>query len=488
MTKPTYPKVSLHNNLIAFVLLLLLGCFAQLSAQWTTPDGSGNISNTNSGNVGIGTSSPNALLEVKKSQSAGTTIIIDNPFTTSPNAAYSGVFLKQNGAFRLFVGSINDNNNTHFGGSGAVQFWNFANGPTLFATNNTEAMRLTGAGNLGIGTTSPGEKLVTIGNMLVGNITSHTQLYSGYDVQSNVIMELGYGTATSAIVPLASLVLSKNQTSQNNAIGVISFANSSIANGSEKRVATIGVSTDGLVNSGVMALGTANSGTVYERMRITSAGNIGIGTTTPSYSLDLNGGVSAFRVKGGTTSASDTLAVVENSSAVQMIVKGDGKVGIGKPDPTEKLEVVGNIKVSGNINAKYQDVAEWVDSAEDLRAGTVVILDVKRPNHVMASTARYDTRVAGVISERPGITLGEHAEGKVLVATTGRVKIKVSAKNGPINIGDLLVTSDQTGVAMKSNAVRIRGVQMHRPGTLIGKALEPLAQGTGEILVLLSLQ
>jgi len=436
MSKRIHPRVLPYNNLIAFALLLLLGCFAQASAQWTTPDGSGNISNTNTGNVGIGTSTPNALLEIKKSQSAGTTIILDNPFTTSPNAAFSGVFLKQNGAYRLFVGSINDNNNTHFGGSGAVQFWNFANAPMLFSTNNTEAMRLTGGGNLGIGTASPGEKLVTLGNMTVGNITSHTQLYSGYDAQSNVIMELGYGTATSDVTPLASLVLSKNQTSANNSIGVISFANSSLANGSEKRIASIGSATDGAVNSGILTFGTTLTGTIAEHMRITSGGKVGIGTT----------------------------------------------------NPTEKLEVTGNIKVSGNINAKYQDVAEWVDSAEDLRAGTVVILDVKRPNHVMASTASYDTRVAGVISASPGITLGEHADGKVLVATTGRVKIKVSAKNGPINIGDLLVTSNQPGVAMKSTAVKISGVQMHRPGTLIGKALEPLAQGTGEILVLLSLQ
>lgn len=165
-----------------------------------------------------------------------------------------------------------------------------------------------------------------------------------------------------------------------------------------------------------------------------------------------------------------------------------GNVGIGTASPTEKLEVTGNVKVSGNINAKYQDVAEWVESAEKLTAGTVVVLDTTRHNQVIASTARYDTRVAGVISARPGITLGEEGESKVLVATSGRVKIKVSAKNGPINIGDLLVTSGQPGMAMKSRAVKVSGVLMHRPGTLIGKALEPLATGEGEILVLLSLQ
>jgi hypothetical protein len=66
--------------------------------------------------------------------------------------------------------------------------------------------------------------------------------------------------------------------------------------------------------------------------------------------------------------------------------------------------------------------------------------------------------------------------------------VNVDATNGPIEIGDLLVTSDREGVAMKSQPVEIGGVRIHRPGTLIGKALEPLASGTGKILVLLSLQ
>jgi hypothetical protein len=43
-------------------------------------------------------------------------------------------------------------------------------------------------------------------------------------------------------------------------------------------------------------------------------------------------------------------------------------------------------------------------------------------------------------------------------------------------------------MAMKSVAVDFGGIEMHRPGTLIGKALEPLESGQGEIMVLLSLQ
>ena len=50
------------------------------------------------------------------------------------------------------------------------------------------------------------------------------------------------------------------------------------------------------------------------------------------------------------------------------------------------------------------------------------------------------------------------------------------------------MTSDLPGVAMKSIAIVLGDVSIHRPGTLIGKALEPLPYGTGEILVLLSLQ
>ena len=41
---------------------------------------------------------------------------------------------------------------------------------------------------------------------------------------------------------------------------------------------------------------------------------------------------------------------------------------------------------------------------------------------------------------------------------------------------------------MKSIPVNMNGIEMHRPGTIVGKALEPLASGEGDILVLLSLQ
>jgi hypothetical protein len=96
--------------------------------------------------------------------------------------------------------------------------------------------------------------------------------------------------------------------------------------------------------------------------------------------------------------------------------------------------------------------------------------------------------VAGVVSANPGLVLGDADEQKVKVATTGRVKVKVDATEKPIGMGDLLVTSNKVGVAMRSEPIEFAGVEIHRPGTLIGKALEPLTEGEGEVLVLLSLQ
>ena len=307
------PLFRLAGSTIFMALCLFLP--ATVEAQWTTPDGSGNINNTNTGNVGIGTSSPNAKLQVHHSSS-----------NTNPA--------------NLQLADL------------AFAFRN---------TNNTS------------------------GNM---------SLISFQDAA-------GWGNAQVGAI----------QSDQTN-------------------------------HSAHLVFFTRNGAAFGERMRITNVGNVGIGTSTPTEKLHVTG----------------------------------------------NLKIEGSIDVTGNIKAKYQDVAEWVESSQPLTAGTVVVLDSSKSNQVVASTQSYDSGVAGVISAQPGLELGERGEGRVLVATTGRVRVKVDASSGPIKIGDLLVTSDKEGFAMKSLPIDIGGARIHRPGTLIGKALEPLATGTGEILVLLSLQ
>jgi hypothetical protein len=247
-----------------------------------------------------------------------------------------------------------------------------------------------------------------------------------------------------------------------------------------------------------------------------NSGNVGIGTTSPENAegwakvLDVYGAANAKSIvttsaiqagvwannstfygapAGGMigTYSSHPLSFITAAGAKMTILAG-GNVGIGTSSPSERLHVEGNVVVNGNISAKYQDLAEWVASRHALDSGTVVILDSDIANSVTPSTTAYDTRVAGVVSESPGIVLGESGNGKVKVATVGRVKVKVDATRNPIQIGDLLVTSGIAGIAMKSEPIDVSGIKLHRPGTLIGKALEPLGSGMREITVLLSLQ
>ncbi len=274
---------------------------------------------------------------------------------------------------------------------------------------------------------------------------------------------------------------------------------------------------------------TATPGTLTDSIMFESGGKIGINTTDPKTLLHLfasptsdvfagmgtdpgpagpalnfgYSGATFGRGSGFFNVRPDALAVAPNPSlrfmtvgTLRMIITNSGKVGINTipaAASTNVFEVGGNANFAGtvtgtNISATYQDVAEWVTADSDLAPGTVVVLNPAANDSVKASSQPYDSTVAGVVSTQPGLTLGVKATGKEAIATTGRVKVRVDARSGPIKIGDLLVTGEIAGTAMKSEPLEIKGRKFHQPGTIIGKALEPLEGGVAEIMVLLSLQ
>jgi len=252
-----------------------------------------------------------------------------------------------------------------------------------------------------------------------------------------------------------------------------------------------------------------------EVARFQAGGSVGIGTAVPDYRFQVSGGRSLFEASnekyalglrysgahgnsqfwlGATDSAAPAL-LMSNADGVEVArFEAGGNVGIGTaPAAGFKLDVAGiihatSITATTVIGAVYQDVAEWVPAASNMVPGTVVVLDPGKANRVMPSAKPYDTTVAGVVSAAPGVILGESSPSKEMIATVGRVKVRVDATRHPVAIGDLLVTGDRAGTAMVSIPLSLDGVKIHRPGTIIGKALEPLASGEGEILVLLSLQ
>jgi hypothetical protein len=180
--------------------------------------------------------------------------------------------------------------------------------------------------------------------------------------------------------------------------------------------------------------------------------------------------------------------ILGTNSIARLKIDGSGTITIGSTAAPSNTVIHGSLTADSVIGAVYQDVAEWVPATEKMSPGTVVVLNREHKNEVMPSARAYDTAVAGVVSAQPGVILGVASDSKVQIATTGRVKVHVDATAGAIAIGDLLVTGNKPGVAMKSQPVDLGGVQLHRPGTVIGKALEPLPDGDGDILVLLSLQ
>jgi len=242
------------------------------------------------------------------------------------------------------------------------------------------------------------------------------------------------------------------------------------------------------------------------RLIIDAGGNVGLGTTAPLDRFHVEGSDANLGIRfansgaggrqyrfvttsTGSSAGAGKFAVLDETAGLfRLVVDSSGNVGVGTASPATMLHVTGDVTVDGNIAAKYQDVAEWVKVAGEARPGTVLVIDPRESGRVTTSAQPYDTRVVGVVSPSPGLLLGEPGEGKAKIAHSGRVKVKVDARYGAIAVGDLLVSSPTPGYAMRSEPLTVGGVAMHRPGTLIGKALEALPEGEGEILVLLTLQ
>ena len=141
----------------------------------------------------------------------------------------------------------------------------------------------------------------------------------------------------------------------------------------------------------------------------------------------------------------------------------------------------GDVLSDGAFFPSGADIAEYIDSLEPLEPGDVVELDPHNPGHYRRSRSPSSTLVAGVISSQPGVILGGREPLlRPLLALVGRVHVKASAENGPIRPGDLLVSASKPGYAMRCP----EPVQCE--GAILGKALEPLEQGTGTILILLA--
>lgn len=235
-----------------------------------------------------------------------------------------------------------------------------------------------------------------------------------------------------------------------------------------------------------------------QNLTLSQGGNLGIGTTNPSQRIHLNtntAGSTRFRLQQNegfvdfVTDNGQMQMWVNNSP--KMFINPTGEVGIGTSTPGTELDVNGEITTEVLQITGGSDLSETFDvNAEGAVPGMVVSIDVTDPGKLVVAEKAYDKTVAGIISGAGGLNTGMRmgqagtmAYGGHPVALTGRVYCLVDATDAAIEPGDMLTTSNTAGHAMK---VLDHGLAS---GSIIGKAMTPLAQGEkGLVLVLVSLQ
>jgi hypothetical protein len=310
-----------------------------------------------------------------------------------------------------------------------------------------------------------------------------------------------------------------NGGSANTGIGTYSFQNLSIGDGNIGVGLYAGYDLDSGSNN--IYIGNYGVGSENNIIRIGQgqtqtyiAGNVGLGGATPQQTLSLNGGlnidqsslnvgtvnnaltfgseagegIGSVRTGGDTDSYGLDFYTDYNK---RMTIQQHGNVGIGTANPQTTLDVNGALTCCSITITGGCDLAEpfpFSLGQEDLREGSVVVIDEENPGHLKLADRPYDTRVAGVVSGANGINPGIQMQQKGLldggknVALTGRVYVQADTSNGTIKPGDLLTTSSTPGRAMKVTD------HLRAQGAILGKAMTSLSQGDGMVLVLVTLQ
>ena len=268
------------------------------------------------GNVGIGTTNPDSKLHLSTTGLDGLQLSVDS------QSYYH--MIRPNGD-SLYIGADEDSS----GGSGADIRLNI---------KGDEKMRIDSNGNVGIGTTSP-----------IGKLSIEGSSASSY--QTHITF--------------------------NNTSGSKDFA--------------IGAGIHGTTNEG---FGILDRNTNAPLLYINNSGDIGIGTTNPSHTLEVrspsvdqtasiliaegDGDTGGFKLTTNTTSTyrttvtHDDVGLVFNTSPVRPYCFMDGNVGIGTTSPAAKLDVQGDISISGAIVSSDSD-GRVLFSDEGLMVGQAAV-------------------------------------------------------------------------------------------------------------------
>ncbi|MDB5123553.1 MAG: hypothetical protein JWP94_1682 [Mucilaginibacter sp.] len=335
-----------------YLLLITILAAVQFShAQWAASGT--NIYNTNTGKVGIGTSSPAAQLTVQKDSAATQTLYVNRLANASlelVSTTSSAQATIQSQPTSLSILSFN-HSTTNYGNiytnsnNSSLNINGVQNGPLVFSVNNNEVMRMLPSGNIGIGSTTPSQKL---------------QVGTGTDPTGIISLWNAYSTSQ------AGQILFKSNNNFNANIGIAAISTVDMGTVNESK--------------GSLIFATGNQAAPAEHMRIDNLGNVGIGTTSPGANLDIQGtgtvlerilsfgSIATLQLRNSSQTWSvtnqGTLSVFDETAGLARIsvLSGTGNVGIGTTTPgTYKLAV------NGNVHAQQVsvDLTGWGDYVFD---------------------------------------------------------------------------------------------------------------------------
>jgi len=279
---------------------------------------------------------------------------------------------------------------------------------------------------------------------------------------------LGVATATTGIV-----------------FGVQGFASSAQGVGVQG-VNNVNSAPSGFIATGVQGITTAASGLA-----------IGVsGTSVSTNGIGVQGGAPWEGLVGVNQICTSSGCVGQPGNAGVFTTGPGGNVLLGNVTdnnfhwiPVVRIDSAGKGFFDGGTQMGGADFAESVHYAGKgtREAGDLMAIDDRGKRQIVLAREPYSTLVAGIYSTKPGVLATPHkmadtASGEIPLAIVGIVPCKVTAENGPIRAGDLLVSSSTAGYAMKGTD------HTRMLGAVVGKALEALPDGKGVIEVLVTLQ